>query len=126
MHIGLKIRDLRKKKGFTQTYLSSMIGMDNSQLSKIEKGKLMPTVEQIMAISSIFGISADWLMEKDDANNISQKVRGNNNIITGQNANNNKDDIIFNLQQQLIDYKNIIKEKDQQINKLLEVISKLS
>ncbi len=131
MHIGLKIKKLRKERGMSQTKLSELIKMDNSQLSKVENGKLTPTIEQIVAISSIFNVSADWLMDKNDSNNINQKVKGNNNVVTGQNRtqeykDGNKDDIVRNLQQQLSDYKNIVAEKDKQINKLLELINKLS
>lgn len=59
--IGLKIKELRKEKKLTQVEFSAKIGIDNSQLSKIEQGKLMPTLFQLLEISSIFNISMDWL-----------------------------------------------------------------
>lgn len=71
--IGLNIRELRKDRKLTQLEFSTQIGIDNSQLSKIEQGKLMPTLNQLMEISSIFDISLDWLtgqgpMLKEDNN----------------------------------------------------------
>lgn len=62
--IGLNIKELRKERKLTQLEFSTRIGIDNSQLSKIEQGKLMPTLNQLMEISSIFNISLDWLTGK--------------------------------------------------------------
>lgn len=62
MSIGLRIKGLRKQKKLNQIELSSKLGVDNSQFSKIENGKLMPTIGHIMEICSIFNVSADWLL----------------------------------------------------------------
>lgn len=76
--IGLKIRELRKENMLTQMDFSLKIGIDNSQLSKIEQGKLMPTLGQLLEISSIFNKSMDWLTGRDsikeDSINESLKV----------------------------------------------------
>ena len=80
--IGLNIKELRKERKLTQLEFSTQIGIDNSQLSKIEQGKLMPTLNQLMEISSIFNISLDWLtgqgpMLKED-NNLSMASKSAN------------------------------------------------
>jgi len=62
----LKIKELRKEKNISQKELSEKIGIDNSQLSKIEKGKMMPTLHQLMEISSIFNVSLDWLIGREE------------------------------------------------------------
>ncbi|MDV3927916.1 transcriptional regulator [Elizabethkingia anophelis] len=59
--IGLRIKELRKEKKLTQVEFSNEIGIDNSQLSKIEQGKIMPTLIQLMEIASKFNISLDWI-----------------------------------------------------------------
>ena len=41
--LGEKIRQLRKSKGLTQEQLAEKIGIDNKHLSRIEKGRHMPT-----------------------------------------------------------------------------------
>lgn len=41
--IGEKIRLMRKAKGLTQEQLAEKIGIDNKHLSRIEKGKHLPT-----------------------------------------------------------------------------------
>ena len=60
-----KIKELRKGENLTQKEFSDKIGIDNSQLSKIEQGKLMPTLSQLLEISSVFGVSLDWLTGKE-------------------------------------------------------------
>lgn len=66
-NIGLKIKELRKLNKLTQVEFSSEIDIDNSQLSKIEQGKLMPTLNQLLEISSKFGKSLDWLVNNKAA-----------------------------------------------------------
>ena len=41
--LGQKIRQLRKAKGLTQEQLAEKLDIDNKHLSRIEKGKHMPT-----------------------------------------------------------------------------------
>lgn len=65
--IGHRIKDLRKVKKLSQVDFSSMLGIDNSQLSKIEQGKLMPTLHQVIEISSKFDISLDVLVKGEAA-----------------------------------------------------------
>ncbi|WP_312207736.1 helix-turn-helix transcriptional regulator [Empedobacter sp.] len=65
MSISLKIKELRKQKKLTQDEFSSMIGVDNSQLSKIERGVLRPTLEHILEISSKFNVTTDYLLKDD-------------------------------------------------------------
>lgn len=83
--IRLKIKELRKDKKLTQIEFSSKIGIDNSQLSKIEQGKLMPTLSQLLEISSIFKVSLDWLTSKENKNPINQSLNGDDNIMIGGN-----------------------------------------
>jgi transcriptional regulator with XRE-family HTH domain len=61
MPISLKIKELRKSNKLTQKEFSSIIKVDDSQFSKIEQGKLQPTLTQLMEISSNFDISLDEL-----------------------------------------------------------------
>lgn len=68
MNLGTKIKDRRKQLGITQRALSKLISMDNSQLSKIEQGKLQPTINKILELSSILEMSLDDLLRKDRNN----------------------------------------------------------
>lgn len=67
MSIALRIKELRKLKNVTQKDLSTTIKVDSSQFSKIESGKLQPTIQQLMDISSNFNVSMDWLCFGNEA-----------------------------------------------------------
>lgn len=76
MGIGLKIKELRKKLKLSQVDFSSKINIDNSQLSKIERGNLQPTITQLMDISSNFNVSVDYLLSNKVANTNSNNSIG--------------------------------------------------
>lgn len=61
MSITLRIKELRKSKNITQKEFSTILKIDNSQYSKIESGKLQPTIQQLIDISSNFNVSIDWI-----------------------------------------------------------------
>lgn len=65
MSIGLKINTLRKCKNLTLNQLSGEIKVDSSQLSKIERGLLTPTINQLKEISSFFKVTVDYLISDE-------------------------------------------------------------
>lgn len=62
MGINLRIKEVRQTNKMNKKEFSSFLKIDNSQYSKIELGKLMPTVSQLVEISSKFNVSLDWLI----------------------------------------------------------------
>lgn len=125
MYIGLKIKDLRKSKKISQKELAERIGIDNSQLSKIEQGKLQPTIQQIIDLSSIFEVPTDWLLQNQEECNTSQKIQGDNNLMAGNNlTTSNNEAVILQLKEEINTYKSIIREKDIQINNLISLLKK--
>jgi len=62
MEINLRIKEVRTLKGMNMKEFASVINIDNSQYSKIEHGKLKPTILQLKEISSNFNISLNWLV----------------------------------------------------------------
>jgi transcriptional regulator with XRE-family HTH domain len=61
----LRIKEIRKLKSMSGRDFAMSIGIDNSQYSKIESGKLMPTIQHLMEISSKYNVSIDWLLTGD-------------------------------------------------------------
>jgi transcriptional regulator with XRE-family HTH domain len=57
-----RIRELRKKKGISQTQLGHEIGFSPKSISMIESGQNKPTVQQIEELSKFFNVSADYLL----------------------------------------------------------------
>ena len=62
MTLGEKVRILRENKGINQTELGKQTGMTQRKISYIECGKYEPSIEDIVAICSFFGVSSDWLL----------------------------------------------------------------
>lgn len=66
MNIGDKIRQIREAKGLTQKEVSLTIGMDQSQYSKIEKGKTDPSTSTVDKIAKAIGIELSDLFASHD------------------------------------------------------------
>ena len=62
--IGWRIRSLRNE--MLQEDLAKYLGISQGQLSKIERGKLGPTVEILIRLVKKFGKSADWILMGQD------------------------------------------------------------
>lgn len=111
----LKIKELRKLKKLNQKEFSDRIGIDNSQLSKIEQGKLNPTLAQLLEIASIFDVSLDWLVGKE-----SEVKQESNQQLSPIN-----DKYVQLLEEKIKDKEAIIKEKDKNTRLLEEKIKQL-
>lgn len=147
MDICLRIKELRKSVRLTGKEFSRTLGIDNSQYSKIESGKLTPTIQQLLEISSHYNASIDWLltgegkMLRTRENAIRQAIVGNNNIQAMGNSSvdarhyysdspdvlraqiEEKDKLLAEKETRIKEKDAQIKEKDTQINKLLSVLS---
>ena len=66
MDIGNKIRTAREAKGLTQKQVAIEIGMDQSQYSKIEKGKTDPYTSTVEKIAKALGMTLSELFSSDD------------------------------------------------------------
>lgn len=55
--IGIRIKDLREKKGLTQTELAELVGKDRQYLYKIEKGKVTSNIVTISTLAVALEIS---------------------------------------------------------------------
>lgn len=62
MIIGERIKEAREAKKLSQKELAEIVGVDPSQFSKIEKGKVMPTLIQTIDIAKTLDQSLDWLV----------------------------------------------------------------
>ena len=58
--IGARIRTLRGK--LLQEEFASQLRISQGQLSKIERGKMAPTLETLFILANRFGKSLDWMV----------------------------------------------------------------
>ncbi len=61
-----RLKELRKSKGYTQTKMQILTGIDQSDYSKIENGKRDYTFEQCKRIALALDTSMDYLAELTD------------------------------------------------------------
>lgn len=63
----LKLKELRKSRGWSQGQLAQKIGADLQRVSKYERGVIWPTMELTVKIAKAFDVSVDFLI-RDDKN----------------------------------------------------------
>lgn len=63
IHMGKKIRQLRKNMNLSQEVLAQVLGVSFQAVSKWENGTAMPDVAMIPALASFFGVSTDDLFD---------------------------------------------------------------
>jgi len=56
---------LRKMKNFSQVDLSQKLGIFRSKINSIETYRSKPSIDNLISLSEIFGISLDILMKED-------------------------------------------------------------
>ena len=56
-----RIRDLRKKRGYTQIKMQMLTGIDQSAYSKLERGQRNMSFEQCRQIALALNTSMDYL-----------------------------------------------------------------
>ncbi len=61
MNIDNRLKNLRKKRGYTQVKMQMLTGIDQSDYSKIENGKRWYTFEQCRRIALALDTSMDYL-----------------------------------------------------------------
>lgn len=61
-----RIRELRCKKGMTQTELGEIINVGADSISIYEKGKNYPEVRRLMILADFFEVSTDYLLGRTD------------------------------------------------------------
>ena len=66
MILGEKIAQLRRKNGWSQEELADKMGVSRQAVSKWESNQTTPDLERILRLSSLFGVTIDYLL-KDGA-----------------------------------------------------------
>ena len=65
-NIGDRIRYLRDKAGFTQTYLAKRLGISRSAVNSWEMSLSSPSLSNILEMTQIFHVNADYLLSTSD------------------------------------------------------------
>ncbi len=63
--LGCRIAELRREAGWTQGDLAARCARDSGQISRYENGHIVPSLQVLIAIATIFGVSTDYLLFED-------------------------------------------------------------
>ncbi len=63
MTFGEKIVYLRKLKGLSQDQLAEQLGVTRQSISKWERDEVIADTDRVLAISKLFGVSCDYLLD---------------------------------------------------------------
>ena len=78
LSIGNKIQELRQKSRLTQDALAEKLGVSRQSVSKWELGQTLPEVDKILAMSQLFSVSTDELL---NAAPMPPKVPGHKDLL---------------------------------------------
>jgi transcriptional regulator with XRE-family HTH domain len=62
---GEKLYHLRIQRGLTLVELGNLLGVHNTFVSQLEKGRKVPNAEMILKVADIFGVATDYLMRDE-------------------------------------------------------------
>ena len=63
---GERLKELRTEKGLSQKALASKLGCNQSMISFWENGINEPTITNLVKLTQIFEVSADYLLGLED------------------------------------------------------------
>lgn len=63
MKFGQRIKELRIANNLTQENLAELVGMERTNITRIEAGKHFPTAENLEKFTIIFNVTANELFE---------------------------------------------------------------
>ena len=67
LNLGRRLRHIRKEKGMTLRALGQHVGCSESLLSKIETGKVDPSLKTLHSITTALGVAISALFSKPEA-----------------------------------------------------------
>jgi len=78
--IGEKLRTLRLRKSMGLVELGKHTGLSAALLSKLERGKLFPTLPTLLRIAMVFGVGLDYFFTDERKRRVVSVVRKENRV----------------------------------------------
>lgn len=70
LKLAKKIIDLREQRDMSQAELARRMNIDKSSMNKIENGSRKVSSEELLAFSTIFDVTTDYLLGKSETKSI--------------------------------------------------------
>jgi transcriptional regulator with XRE-family HTH domain len=61
-----RLRELRKKRGYSQVALAEKIGVSKSTIGAYETGDIKPSIEALQTLADFFNVNLSYLMGEED------------------------------------------------------------
>ena len=61
-----RLKELRKRKRYTQVFVQMQTGIEQSLLSKFENGERIPTTDVLVRLAEFYNVSIDYLLCRTD------------------------------------------------------------
>lgn len=62
----MNIKDIRLRKGLTQADVAAALGVSSVVYSRYETGKRQPSIDMLIQMGDIFGVTVDFLLGRQD------------------------------------------------------------
>ena len=66
----MRLKEVRKSKGFSQLKMAMDLNTNQNTISRYETGEREPSINELIKIADYFNISVDYLLERTDNPNI--------------------------------------------------------
>ena len=74
MNFSEKLLTLRKTNDLTQEQLAEKLDVSRQSVSKWESGQATPDLEKIVALSTVFNVTTDYLLKSSEIDDLSVKT----------------------------------------------------
>ena len=63
---GDRVKQMRKAHNFSQVQLATRLHVSKQAVSNWENNNIMPSIEMLIKLADLFGVSTDFLLERDN------------------------------------------------------------
>ena len=67
-----RLKELRKRRGYTQISLQMQTGIEQALLSKFENGERVPPTETLLRLAEFYNVSIDYILCRTDKPDINR------------------------------------------------------
>ena len=71
---GDRVRALRKEKDITQAELAAVLNVESHYVSRIERGMSSCSIEVIIVLSKVLGVSIEYLVVGKEYNSVKEQL----------------------------------------------------
>lgn len=66
MDFGKRLKKIRKERGYTQTIVEKITGIDRSTISAYERDERKPSYDNLIVLARLYRVSIDYLCNNSD------------------------------------------------------------